>query len=211
MSWNGDALVEADLSAADCAGLETRSGVTWINVDGVHDAAVVQRVCDAFHVHPLAVEDILNVTTRTKLDEYAHHAYSAIKEVTWDGAHGTLVFEQISIVFGQRWVITFQERPGDVFDGLRSRLRERRGRRGRESSDWLVHALLDAVVDAAFTAVDEIDRLIDQEEEAAVDDRPDTSPARVHGLRADLIALRRAIAPLREATRLLMSNELAQV
>lgn len=208
MSWHGDVLAEADLAAADCATLRTRPGVTWVNVDGVHDAALVQRVCEAFRVHPLAIEDVCNVTTRPKLDDYDDHIYVAIKEVTWDGARSQLIVEAVSIVFGPSWVLTFQERPGDVFDGLRGRLRAGRGRTRREGTDWLVHALLDAVVDAAFTTVDRIDALIDAEEEAAVDDRVDTSPARVHALRAELIALRRAISPLREATRVLTGEEL---
>ncbi len=209
IAWDGEQFEEADHASEGCTALADRPGVKWLNIDGVHDPAVVQRICDAFHVHPLAVEDILNVKTRTKLDDYGDHVYVAIKEVTYDVAGRQLVLEQVSIIFGDRWVLTFQERPGDVFEGVRERLRSGRSRARKVASDWLVHSLLDAVVDAAFETTDQIDEFIDGEEAAATDNRDDTSPERVHALRAELVGLRRALSPLRESSRLLMGGELA--
>ncbi len=210
LAWDGDIVHESKISGIDCKAAADRPGILWVNVDGVHDQDLVHHVSAAFGVHPLAVEDVLNVATRVKLDEYDGHNYLAVKEITRPD-RGEVTLEQVSIVWGPNWVLTFQERPGDVFEGLRNRLRHARNRPQRDATDWLVHHLLDAIVDHTFVVLGEVEAAIDEEEEAALDDRQATAPARVHEIRAELVTLRRALSPMRDATRRLQSGDVALV
>ncbi|MCK6514821.1 magnesium/cobalt transporter CorA [Myxococcota bacterium] len=180
----------------------------WINVDGIHQVEVVTTICGAFGVHPLAIEDLLNPNTRTKVDDYGDHIVAAAKMVNPapPGLGGMFELEQVGVVVGQSWVLTFQERPGDGFESIRARLRGGAGRIRKSGPDYLLHALLDSVVDVTAEVILSVDQRIDD-----LEAQPADLHVQAHELRAELVSLRRAVAPLREAISALLRAESALV
>jgi magnesium transporter len=171
--------------------------VTWLNVDGVGDAAAIRRIGEIFGLHRLALEDVVHVNQRPKVDDFESHLYIVARMI--DRSNGQLGTEQLSMFLGKDFVLTFQERPGDCLDAIRLRAKEKRGRIRDVGADYLAYAILDAVVDEYFPVIElEGDRLEELETEVLERPRPGTA-TRVHKIKRDLLILRRAIWPLREA------------
>jgi magnesium transporter len=170
--------------------------VTWVNVDGVGHAGTVEAIGDAFGLHRLALEDVMHVTQRPKVEDFEGHLFIVVKMARRAPA---LDLEQVGIFLGTDFVVTFQEHPGDVFGEVRERLREGHTRIRGSGADYLAYALLDAVIDNYFPVVEafagELDAL-----ETEIIDRPSRACIhRLHEIKRELMALRRAIWPLREA------------
>jgi magnesium transporter len=185
-------------SLEGCLARKDTKTATWINVDGLQDVEVVQRIGDGFGIHPLVLEDILNTGTRPKLEDYEGFLFVIVKMLSWDDQNAAIASEQLSLVLGPRFLLTFQEKGGDVFDSVRERLRAGRGRLRKMGVDYLMYAMLDAVVDHYFLILEKIgDRI--EELESEVTDRvtPDTM-RRIHRLKRQMIDLRHAVWPLRE-------------
>lgn len=170
--------------------------ITWINVDGLGDIDLLNQLSQRFQLHPLAIEDVLNTYQRAKLDNYPDHVYVVLRMVS---TGPTTDSEQVSLFLGDGWVITIQERKGDSFDPVRRRLRESLGRIRQLKADYLAYALIDAIIDGYFPAVDHYGEAIEKlDAEIAISPSADLMP-RIHGMRSDLMHLRRYIRPLRDA------------
>lgn len=135
----------------------------WINIDGVHDVKQIEQIGHIFELDPLSLEDILNTQTRPKYDEYDDYIFCIIKDLYVE--NGDLMAEQLSFVMKDRLLITFQEEEGDVFDGVRNRLRTGATKIRTRGSDYLMYALLDAIVDNYFVICEWFDKSIDELEE----------------------------------------------
>ncbi|HEY3384835.1 MAG TPA: magnesium/cobalt transporter CorA [Vicinamibacterales bacterium] len=178
------------------------AAVRWINVDGLTDMKVIRSLAEKYNLHPLAVEDVLHVTHRPKVEQYRdegrYQARLFIIVRMLDMPNGHLRSEQISIFLGHHTVLTFQESPGDVWDALRQRLQVAGSRLRNNDAGFLLHSLLDAIVDSCFPLLEVYgDRLEDVE--AAVLEQP--TPAiiqEIHQLKRELLLLRRAVWPMRE-------------
>jgi magnesium transporter len=176
--------------------------VRWINVDGLTDMAVVKGLAEKYRLHPLAVEDLLNTTHRPKVEAYQEdgrlQARLFIIAKMLELVDGHLRGEQISMFLGHKTVITFQETPGDVWGGIRQRIHTAGSRLRGNDASFLVHSLLDAIVDSCFPILEFYgDRLEDVE--AEVLQRPTPSAIReIHALKRELLLLRRAVWPMRE-------------
>ena len=127
---------------ADLCALRKSADVTWVNLTGVHDLDAVNQVADAFSLHPLLVEDLLNPGSRPKAEDQGDHLFVVVK-MAHPQQNGDFELEQIAVVMGPTWVLTFQEREGDLFDGIRKRIRTGTGRIRRMPADYLLHAVLD--------------------------------------------------------------------
>jgi len=174
-----------------------RYPVIWISVDGLGDAAVVEALGALFGVHKLVLADVVNTNQRPKVEEYADSLLIVAKMIDRQGDR--MGGEQLSMVLGRDYVLMFQERPGDCFDAIRGRAKERRGRLRDSGPDYLAYAILDAVVDEYFPVLEEMgDRLEDLEDDALLAPSPATA-RHVHLIKRDLLVLRRAMWPLREA------------
>lgn len=172
--------------------------VTWVNVDGLHEVPLVERIGNGFGMHPLALEDVLSTQQRPKIEDYENRLFLVVHMLSWDATSHTIHSEQISMLLGPRFLLTFQEKGGDVFDGVRDRLRANRGRIRKAGPDYLLYALLDAIVDNYFTILEQLDdRITALEEEVTDEARPSTLRA-VHAMRREMIFLRRAVWPLRD-------------
>lgn len=169
--------------------------VLWVDVTGLGDAATIARLGEIFHLHPLALEDVVNVHQRAKVEDYQDYLFLVARSVELTDRLET---EQLSIFLGKTFVLTFQERPGDCFDPLRQRIRTNLGVVRSRGTDYLVYALLDAVVDAYYPVLEEYSDRIEALDEVVSDHRTAETVRRIHNLRIDLLALRRAIWPHRE-------------
>jgi magnesium transporter len=171
--------------------------ITWIDLDGVHDAGMVQAVGDAAGIHPLTLEDIANIHQRPKIEDYGDYLYVAIRMLSPEGIGG-FRSEQISLVLGKGYVISFQEEPGDAFDHIRERLHAGAGRLRGEGADYLFYTLLDAIVDGYFDVIEVFGERIEVVEEEVVADPDRETLQAIYALKRSLIALRRLVWPLRD-------------
>jgi magnesium transporter len=132
---------------ADGAEFKQTKTVTWINVDGLHDLSIMKEIGQAFDLHPLLVEDILNTGQRPKLEVFDNCLFIVLKMIRYDKEKQMIVNEQLSMVVGDTFLLTFQEQPGDVFEPVRERITNQKGRIRGSGIDYLAYALLDTVVD----------------------------------------------------------------
>ena len=176
--------------------------VRWINIDGVSDMSVIRGFAEKYHLHPLAVEDLLNVTHRPKVEAYTDdgnmQARLFVIARMLELSQGHLRSEQISIFLGHHTVLTFQQSPGDVWDGIRQRIQAPGSRLRANDASFLMHSLLDAIVDACFPILEFYgDRLEDVEAEVLASPTPEAI-RNIHTLKRELLLLRRAVWPMRE-------------
>lgn len=180
-----------------------KEGVRWVDVDGVHDVALVTGLGERFGLHPLIVEDILNPSSRPKVEGYGDRLFLLFKHMSVRAcaADGLpeLVPEQISLILGEGFLLTFQELPGDAFDPVRVRLRTSRGRIRKQSSDYLAYSLLDATVDRYFSVLEAVGDAVEGLEEEVLLGDPRDLPRRVHRLRHELALFRKHLQPLATA------------
>ena len=175
-----------------------KSTVTWINIDGLHDVDIVARLGKHFGLHPLIMEDILNTDHRPKMEDYGGYIFIVLKMLCLDEDTEEVEAEQVSLILGTNFVISFQEHEGDVFDSIRDRIKRHKGRIRKEGADYLAYALLDAIVDNYFVILEHVDeRLENTEQELATNPSPATL-GYIRHLKKQMIALRRSIWPLRE-------------
>ncbi|HDR46993.1 MAG TPA: magnesium/cobalt transporter CorA, partial [Geoalkalibacter subterraneus] len=183
--------------AASCLPLRDTDSISWINVEGLHQVEVIETLGQGFGLHPLVLEDILNTDQRPKVEIYDDYIFIVVKMLLYDTEHEGVRTEQVSLVLGKNFVISFQECHGDVFDGVRERLRH--GRRIRFlGSDYLAYALIDAIVDSHFFILEKIGEEIEQLEDELLADPSPESLNQIHRLRREMILLRKSVWPLRE-------------
>ena len=176
-----------------------RPGVTWLDIDGVHQAEILEAVGAQVNLHPLVIEDIHNTYQRPKVEDYEEYLYIVLKMISWDEDSKEILGEQVSLILGQNYVLSFKEDPGDIFDPIRQRLREGKGRIRKMGADYLAYALLDQVVDHYFLVLENLGEQIEDLEEELVTN-PDASTLQtIHHLKRELIFLRKSVWPLREA------------
>ena len=189
---------------ADLERLKTAYPFIWVNVEGLADIELIRALGQRFALHDLALEDTLNTHQRPKSEEYeAHHFLVARMPTIGDFPHT----EQIALFVGTDFVICFQEKPGDCFDPVRSRLRDPKSRLRASGPDYLAYALVDAVIDSYFPILERLgDELETLEEDALADSRPGVMD-RIHNAKRDVIELRRAIWPHREMVNTLLRDE----
>ena len=208
--WTANEIEEFDpATIAQAHGAVNEGTTTWVDVVGVHDVDFIHRVCEAFGVHPLTLEDIVHTRQRPKMELYPTHTYIVLKMVQV-GEEGTFQQEQVSLVVGHGFVLTFQELPGDVFDGVRTRLRENIGRVRSRGHDYFAYALMDAIVDSYVDAVQAIGELVEGAELDLDEDDPDLVeglPQRLHDHKRELMSLRKITVPLRDAVNMMLHNE----
>ncbi len=174
--------------------LASGEGTTWINVESVRDAEAIHALGEAFELHPLVQEDLGHTHQRPKLEVYGEQAFVVARMVHPE----TGAIEQVAFVLGPGYLLSFQEAAGDVFDPVRQRIETEGSRLRGEGEDYLLYALLDLIVDAAFTTVERLGDATEALEEAVLGTPGPTVRGAIAGLRREIIVLRRAVWPLRE-------------
>ena len=172
--------------------------VTWININGLHHIKEIEKIGEQFGLHPLVLEDIVNTTQRPKIDEYEDYIFVVLKMLYYDDDEH-VTNEQVSLVLGKNYVLSFQESEGDVFDSIRDRIRQAKGRIRNHKPDYLMYALVDAVVDHYFSIVETLgNKIEDLETDLFVGEVKETISSDVQQLKREILKVRRAIFPLRE-------------
>jgi len=182
----------------DCRTFLHSPSVSWINFDGVHETDLLQQVAALFNLHPLVPEDIVNTTHRPKLEEFDNYLFVVLKMLHYDAEQVNIRLEQVSLVLGPGFVLSFQEQRGDVFDGVRQRLRNNKGRLRKMGSDYLAYALLDAVVDSYFAILENLGEQIEWLEDEVINRPTPETLSQIHHFKREMILLRKAVWPLRE-------------
>jgi magnesium transporter len=193
--------------AEECFPYLDPSTVTWINVDGIHDTALVERLGTHFGVHPLVLEDIVATDQRPKRDDYGEYLFVVARMLYFLQGSDELVNEQISLIIGKGFVISFQQRPGDVFDELRERLRRSGGRVRELGADYLAYCLLDAIVDNYFGVLERLGEQIESIEEELVEHPGPGNFRELHRMKRTMLGMRRAVWPMREVVNGLVLTE----
>ncbi|MFN0152477.1 MAG: magnesium/cobalt transporter CorA [bacterium] len=205
IAYGPDSLVEVPIG--DLGSIRQHLGaqpVTWVNVDGLGDAATIAKLGEIFGLHRLALEDVINTHQRPKVEQYGDHTYIVAREVTLGECLET---EQISIFLGKNYVLTFQERAGDCFGAVRDRIRLVGGRIRAAGPDYLAYALLDAIVDAYFPVIEQHGERLEALEDEILAKPSSDAIARVHAIKRELQTFRRLLWPQRDALNSLLRDE----
>lgn len=184
---------------------------TWINVSGVHEVSVIESFGKNFGIHPLVLEDIVHTSQRPKVEDHGSYLYLVLKMLQYKSESGQIESEQVSLVLGKGWILSFQEKDGDVFDPVRERIKNVQSRLRRFSADYLAYALIDAIVDHYFLALEKVgDKIEDLED--LVQHKPSSDLLRqIHQLKREMIYMRKSIWPLREVINQLYKGEMPLV
>lgn len=179
--------------------------VKWINVEGVHNIELIEKIGKCYNIHPLTLEDIVHVDQRPKFEDYDHYILSILKMIMYDdGVHS----EQLSLILMDNMVISFQEpEGGDAFDIIRTRLRQCKGRVRKLGADYLFYALMDAVVDCYFDAIEKIGDKVEKIEEEIIHEPKRESLIELYRLKREVIYLRKQVWPLRDMLSNLLRSE----
>ncbi len=182
-------------SVEECFPFRKKPTVTWINIDGIHDPKMIEDLGKQFGFHSLLLEDIMNTEQRPKIDDFEDHLFIILKMLTYHNKEITT--EQMSIIIGKNFVISFQETEGDIFDPIRKRIRENKGKHRKRGTDYLAYSLIDAIVDHYFVLLEKLEDEIETLEDTITKPTSGTIKA-THQLKREIIMLRRSIWPLRE-------------
>jgi len=181
--------------------------ITWINVTGVRDISLINQIGMQFDLHPLTIGDIANTNQRPKLEEFNHYMFAILKMVYFNETHNSLTMEQLSIIMTKNVVISFQEKPGDVFEKIRENIRSGKNRIRKSGGDYLTYALIDAIVDNYFSVLEGIGEELDNLEERLLKNPTPKTLHSIHSLKRKLLNLRRSIWPVRDSINALLRSE----
>jgi magnesium transporter len=191
----------------ECFPLRDTETVSWINVDGLHDVALIERLGIHFGLHPLIIEDVASTGQRPKQADYEDYVYVVLGMLSFNDATGQVEAEQVSLILGERFVLSFQERAGDVFGAVRDRIRTAKGRIRKGGADYLLYSLMDAIVDNYFEVCEKLGAAIDPLWDRLMENpRPDVLQ-RVHSVKSEVLFLRKAVWPLRDVISALERTE----
>jgi len=182
----------------ECFPFKETATVTWINIDGVHDSEVVSKIGTHFCIHSLILEDIMTTQQRPKMEDMGDYIYVVVRMLSYEGKKNVVLSEQVSLIIGPNFVISFQEDVGDVFDSVRDRIRTGKGRLRKMGPDYLAYSLLDSIVDNYFLVLEKLGEKVEFVEEELVSDPGRKTLQEIHVLKREMIFLRKSVWPLRE-------------
>jgi magnesium transporter len=194
-------------SVKDCTPFLEREGVTWLNINGVHDEGIIQELGNLLKIHPLVLEDVANTTHNSKLEEYDTLLFTIIKMAYFNQETGEIRVEQVSLLMGEGYVISLQEMEGDILEGLRERIRYSKGKIRRMGPDYLQYAIIDAMIDNYFSVMERIGEEIEKMEEELIRKSSQELLIRIYKLKRELAYLRKSIWPMREVVGNLLRSD----
>jgi magnesium transporter len=187
--------------------LDYTNCVTWINIDGIHNTELIAEFEKLFNIHSLLLEDIANVNQRPKIEDFEDSIFFTLKMLTYNEENKHIESEQVSFVMGKNYLISFQEKQGDVFDSIRERIRNFQGKVRLKGADYLSYALIDVIVDQYFHIIENIGDEINNLEELIFASPDENNLQSIQENKKQLLLLRKAIYPLREAINKLQKTE----
>ena len=181
----------------ECFPFKDTPTITWINIDGVHDTSIIEKLGNHFELHPLIMEDIVSTQQRPKMEEYNKYIFIVLRMLHFNSKE-ELISEQVSLVLGSNFVISFQESIGDVFQPIRERISKGKGRIRKMGADYLAYALIDAIVDNYFIVLEKLGDTIESIEDDLIQKPSPHVLQTIHTLKREAISLRKSVWPLRE-------------
>jgi magnesium transporter len=199
MDYDATQFQEKEVKTIDeCFPFKEKPPVNWINIDGLHRIDFIEQLGTHFGLHPLVMEDIVNTDQRPKIEDFVTYLFLVLKRLSYSSHDSDVVSEQISLILGPTFLLSFQEAPGDEFDPIRDRIRSSKGRIRQMGVDYLAYTLIDAIIDQYFVLLEQIgDRIEEIEDVLVANPRPETLQT-LHTLKREMIVLRKSIWPLRE-------------
>ncbi len=173
--------------------------IQWYDIRGLHDVEVINIIGATFKLHPLILEDIVDTQQRPKYDEYDHGILVVLKALSFDATTVSVKTEQVSIYLGPGFLLSFQEAETDLFHQIRERIHTGKGRIRKKNADYLIYALLDAIMDSYYVVLDEIEGVIEKLETSILNNPGKNNKGEIHQLKQEMLIVRKSIAPLREA------------
>lgn len=208
MNYDQDRLVEKELNCIeDSFVYKDTPPVSWINIDGLHEINLIEKIGSHFSIHPLVLEDIVNTGQRPKVEDFDDYIYLVLKMLKFDEKTNHIASEQVSFILSSHYLISFQEAEGDVFNFVRERVRKGRGRIRKSGPDYLAYALIDAVVDHYFSILEKGGEKIEQLEEKVQSDPAMDILQNIHDLKREIIYFRKQVWPVREVLSTLHKTE----
>ncbi len=183
------------------------ASICWINVSGLSEIGAIEKIAARFGLHPLTTEDILNTGQRPKIEDHGDYLFAAVRMLYPDDGGEGILYEQVSIILGENYVLTFQEGGRDVFDPVRERIRTAKGRIRGSGPDYLAYSLLDAVVDQYYVVLEKIGEHVEETEDRLVTDTTPDILRTIHGIKNEMLFLRRIIWPLRDVVAFLARGD----
>jgi len=190
-----------------CIPYKGKPTITWINIDGIHQANIIEQIGQIFDLHPLTLENIMNTDQRPKIEYFPNYIYIALKMIYWDETEQETAIEHISLILTDHTVISFQEREGDIFDPIRKRLKNKQGQIRISGADYLIYALLDLIVDQYFVVLEKLGDKTESIEDDLINQPDPANLSIVHHNKRNLIFLRNSVWPLREVISKLEKDE----
>ena len=191
----------------ECFSYKDTPTMTWINIDGVHEIKVIEEIGKHFNLHPLILEDMVDTDQRPKIKDLGNYIFIILKMLYYAEKDNEMKVEQVSLVLGKNYVISFQEREGDVFDSIRERIRNNLGQIRKAGADYLIYALIDAIIDNYFTVIEKLGEETENLEDKVISQPNPANVQAIHKLKRDLIFLRKSVWPLREVINILERGE----
>jgi len=182
----------------ECFPFKDKPTITWINIDGLHEVEVIRKIGKHFNLHPLMLEDIVNTGQRPKVEEFDGYILIVLKMIYLAEKTDQVIAEQISLVLGPNFVISFQETMGDIFNPIRERIRNNRGNHRKAGADYLAYSLIDMIVDNYFHILEKFGEKIEVIEEQLMATPTQETMKSIHSLKREIILLRRSVWPLRD-------------
>ncbi|MEN6575578.1 MAG: magnesium/cobalt transporter CorA [Phycisphaerales bacterium] len=195
------------VSIEECFSFKDTATTTWINIDGIDDIPIIAKIGKAYDLHPLILEDIVTAGQRPKYDSYDKYAYIVLKMLTYNYSIRAIESEQISIVFGANFVISFQEDVGDIFNPIRDRIRQAKGKIRKMGADYLAYSLIDAIVDGYFGILEKTGEQVEELEDELIDRPTEEILRQIHARKREMMSLRRSVWPMRELISAMQRDE----
>ena len=207
VEYDQESLDERLLTDPDFGEMARSSRVTWINIDGLNDLELIKNIGSAFDLHLLTLEDLVSTGQRPKHEEYEDYFFVVLRMLTLDADEWRVKEEQVSIILGDGYVLSFQETTGDVWDAVRDRIRTPPARIRGRGADYLAYALIDAIVDHYFQILEKVGDKVEELETEVLENPTTDTMHRIHQLRQEMLVVRRAVWPLRELTNSLIRTD----
>ncbi len=192
-----------------CRDYAGRPSTTWIHIQGAFTVDVVRKLGDIFGLHPLAMEDVLNTGQRPKLDRFDEQLFIVMSLPASDGE--SILIEQVSLFFGGNFILSFHHGQVDRFEPVRRRLRNASGRIRSLGEDYLLYCLLDLVIDEAFPVLEDFGDRVESLENSALDSPDRSTASAIHGLKRELLMMRRMLWPHRDVINSLLRDDTAMI
>ena len=189
----------------ECFQFKDAPTVTWVNIDGLHEIDIVEKIGKHFDIHPLVLEDILHTAQRPKIEDFENYIYVVLKMLCYE--NDDIRDEQFSLILGKNFIITFQEKVGDIFEPVRERIRTGKLRVRYRKADYLAYSLIDAIVDNYFVILEHVSDKIEILEDELLENPSPETLQKIYKLKRKMIVLRKSIWPLREVISTLERSE----